>query len=485
MAIPILPLPAGGTGLQALMGGFQQGLQNAGQIQRNRLNQLLTEAQSTKNQYLPAQLKAAATQAALRNQYLQGQVTEQPQLFQSQMAGARGRQALTAEQLREMQGLYPAQQQKASLGNQLLQARINGIGKVDDYTSPIGKAISDHAMAVKQYGANSPQATQTAQYVALLASGKNGQQINVNLPGSLGPNGYVPPNNEAAQSGDAGVPSQMTPSSMASLSGVQNNAPLAGQYLPVQPISGGVGANASSVPYVNPLSLQSRWSNAANVIQDNQGNAFSVPTQTTASYAQKALIGERNALSPLDDLRKAVDPELAGLLSKPVQWGSQLKYGTGQGGDFANFRNAQAVDLKSATEALLQVAGLNKTNQLLDYTQNELKPYADDTPTGYDQRISKTIANTIIKGKNYQASLKGIALQPQELPDQSKLQNYIYQSLQNNVPIGDIIIGADKMQVPQVQIPSNFASKQDFSAWYNALPDYQKEQYKKFLRGKK
>ena len=68
MAIPILPLPAGGTGLQALMGGFQQGIQNAGQIQKNRLNQLLTAAQATKNKHLEASLTAAQQAQDLRNQ---------------------------------------------------------------------------------------------------------------------------------------------------------------------------------------------------------------------------------------------------------------------------------------------------------------------------------------------------------------------------------------------------------------------------------
>lgn len=448
MAIPILPLPAGNTGLQALMGGFQQGIQNAGEIQKNRLNQLLTQAQATKNKYLEPQLRAAAQQQALRNQYLQNQVTEQPQLFQSQLAGARGRQALSAEQLKEMQGLYPAQQQKALLGNQLLQLQVSQGGKGALPQSNVGKYLYDYSQSVKTRGTNDPITQQLHQaYLNAVANAGKGAQTNLNF----GAFQQLPDGTFAPTSGSSGAP---TPASSGNVAGTTD------------------GTNSYAV---NPASAQSKTNNSANEIINTQtGQRTSVPTQPTATVSQKAILNARTADFGLENYFNNIQPELHGAANAPYQLGSETLMALGQPSNYPNYLAGTDIDKTALIDSILGARGLNKNKGLYNATAESLKIPRGATPVTMATKLGALAANISGQSQIYGNGLGGIGINSKTPIDIGSRQKLLTWALLNKQYPAAMAF-AESGKIENTKYPSSFASQAEFNKWKSSLSPIERQ----------
>lgn len=495
MAIPILPLPAGGTGLQALMGGFQQGIQNAGQIQKNRLNQLLTAAQATKNKHLEASLTAAQQAQDLRNQLLQGQVSEQTPAFNMQ-------QALQGQELKNSQQSYSQSAQKFPLSLNMLKAQNNLINAkiqaMNDPTTPQGKLYGAYMKSGQTNGWQNPQTLYllAAANKALQSAGTN-VVVNSGVP-SISSNGSdvsAPaasgaPNmqNFAYQPPQASPASQPATAPMAAMSNPNASS------MPQAPQMPGSNVAASAAPVMqqsapppqsqvvaNPLSLHnSRGSTAGTVFKDLiTGKEISTPVNSTAGRLQLASVGERNALSSLDDYRAKVRPLLPdtfGYAAAPMRMAAEVGQGVGLSNKYAPYSAAVQNDLPNVIESSLQASNLNKTGALVKFTHDSYTPDPNnETKSSFDQKNATGTANLWVKGDLADQSLKGVMLNS-GYPSTTKYSDYILKGWKAGVPTPVLFENRLTGQIP-VPVPpnnGNFPNAAAAKAWINQFPVWQR-----------
>lgn len=250
-----------------------------------------------------------------------------------------------------------------------LDASLAGI-KLPDSPKPLssaGKALYDYQQALKAFGPDDPRTIEMKQYLERTVAGQQGLSV-TGLPGG----GFKITQGGVVPSGDA-----------------QSDFTL------------------------SPASPHSRYSTGGGTLINPQtGQAVSIPTRTTASKLQQAEIADEivpEALTKIyHDLSPGIGPE--GMGKRAYGMLKQAMFGETDP-TLSHYTSAITSEIPQNVDQLLKSYQLNATEGNRSSLQHSLTPKWYDTPNSYGRRIADTIAQMLVRQKQYQKYLKqGISL---------------------------------------------------------------------------